>query len=138
MREKLLRDKLGYKPGQAVLVLNLPERLADPFEGIEHTLAAANAATLGQAKFDLLVAFTRDQAALAAAAKVILKCAAEDPRVWLVYPKKSGAIATDLTHTAGWEPMFEAGWVMVAIASVDSTWSAVRFRPKHLVKSMRC
>jgi hypothetical protein len=46
-------------------------------------------------------------------------------------------VKTDLKRDAGWEPMFAAGWIVVAIASVDATWSAVRFRPRNQVKSIR-
>jgi hypothetical protein len=59
-------------------------------------------------------------------------------KVWLCYPKGSSKVETDLSRDAGWEPMFNAGWIVVAIASVDATWSAVRFRPKRLVNSVRC
>ncbi len=133
MAGKTLRDKLGWKPGHSVLLLNLPEGMEDPFAGVEHTIAKP-----GNAKFDLVVAFTRDQAALRSAAKLVLGALSADPKLWLVYPKKSGAIATDLTRDSGWTPMFEAGFCVVSIAAVDSTWSAVRFRPVHLVKSTRC
>ena len=138
MAEKLLRDKLGYKAGQAVLLLDLPDGMADPFEGVEHAIAQAKKAKRGKAKLDLVLAFTQDQAALAASAKTLLGATVDDPKVWLAYPKKSGKIATDLTRDAGWAPMFNAGWIVVSIVSIDETWSAVRFRPKHLVKSLNC
>lgn len=137
MAEKLLRDKLGYKPGQAILLLDLPDGLPDPFDGIPHDVASVTKAKLGKRKFDLVVAFTQDQAALTIATKVVVGCMVDDPKLWLVYPKKSGKLTTDLNRDAGWKPMFDAGYLVVSIASVDETWSAVRFRPKHLVKSVR-
>jgi hypothetical protein len=137
MAERLLRDKIGYKAGQAVLLLDLPEGVDDPFAGVEHTGALAKKAKLGKQKFDLMLAFTRDRAALALAAPVLLGAAADEAKIWLAYPKLSGKIKTDLTRDAGWEPMFDAGYIVVSIAAVDATWSAVRFRPKHLVKSIR-
>jgi hypothetical protein len=132
MAGKILRDKLGWKPGQSVLLLNLPEGMEDPFAGVDHTLAKP-----GKAKFDLVLAFTRDSAALAVAAKVILAHIVDDPKLWLAYPKQTGGIATDLNRDEGWKPMFDAGYRVVSIAAVDSTWAAVRFRPIHLVKSTR-
>jgi len=137
MAEKLLRDKIGYKAGQAVLLLNLPDGLADPFDGVEHTVAQVTKPKLGKRQFDLVLAFTRDQSQLAGAAAVVLGALRDDAKLWLAYPKKSGAIKTDLTRDVGWEPMFAAGYIVVAIAAVDGTWSAVRFRPKELVKSVR-
>ncbi len=138
MAEKLLRDKLGYKAGQAVLLLDLPDGIADPFDGVEHVAAHAKTAQPRKQKFDSILAFTQNQAALATAAHVVLGATTDDPKVWLAYPKKSGKVKTDLTRDAGWGPMFDAGWIVVAIVSIDGTWSAVRFRPKHLVQSTRC
>lgn len=143
MAEKLLRDKLGYKAGQAVLLLDLPAGIANPFGGVEHTLASSayappDSQKLDPQKFNLVLGFAHDRAALEVASKVILASVDEDTRVWLVYPKKSGRLKTDLTRDIGWEPMFDAGWIVVSIVSVDETWSAVRFRLKHLVKSIRC
>ena len=135
MAMKPLRDKIGWKPGQRVLLLNLPDGMESPFSGIAHT--AATTAKKVSGKFDLVLAFTRDQAALASVAKVVLSAIGENPLLWLAYPKKSGAIPTDITRDAGWGPMFDAGYIVVAIAAVDEDWSAVRFRPKHLVKSVR-
>jgi hypothetical protein len=62
-------------------------------------------------------------------------CRAE--QIWICYPKLTSKVKTDLTRDHGWEPMFRAGWIVVAIASVDAVWSAVRFRPKAKVKSVR-
>ncbi len=137
MPAKILREKLGYKAGQSVLLLDLPAGMPDPFEGVDHTAAQSKSAKLSKKKFDLVLAFTEDQAALAAAARTLLgSVAGDDAKIWLVYPKKSGRIKTDLTRDSGWGPMFDAGYIVVSIAAVDETWSAVRFRPKHLVKSV--
>ena len=137
MAEKLLREKLGYTAGQAVLLLDLPDGMTDPFEGLEHDVAKATRAKPGKAKVDLVLAFTQDQASLATSAKAILGAVTDDAKVWLAYPKKSGKIATDLTRDTAWGPMCDAGWIVVSIVSIDETWSAVRFRPRHLVKSSR-
>ncbi len=137
MPEKLLREKIGWKPGNTALLLDLPEGMDDPFAGVAHVAATAKSAKPGKQPLDVALAFTRDQAALASAASVLLPAVTESTRLWLAYPKKSGAIPTDLTRDAGWHPMFDAGWIVVAIVSIDSTWSAVRFRPKALVKSVR-
>jgi hypothetical protein len=70
-------------------------------------------------------------------APVMVGAGLEDAKVWICYPKLSSKVKTDLTRDHGWEPMFVAGWIVVAIASVDAVWSAVRFRPKAKVKSVR-
>jgi len=134
MAAKSVREKLGWKPGMRVLLTGLPVGLPDPFAGEEHATAAAEGEP-----FELLVGFARDRAELRDTAGVLLAAALEDPKVklWICYPKGSSKVKTDLTRDAGWEPLFDAGWIVVAIASVDATWSAVRFRERHLVQSIR-
>jgi hypothetical protein len=135
MAAKSLKQKLGWKPGMRVLLTDLPVALPDPFAGEEYATAAA----VGE-RFELLVGFARDRTDLRETARVLLGAALEDPKVklWICYPKGSSKVKTDLTRDAGWEPMFDAGWLVVAIASVDAIWSAVRFRQRHLVQSTRC
>jgi hypothetical protein len=137
MAEKTLKEKIGWKPGQQVLAIGLPAGVADPFAGVEHTSLAAGKNAPKQ-KFDLVLGFAADCAALKTLAPVILGAATDDTKLWLCYPKGSSGMKSDLKRDVGWEPMFDAGWIVVAIASVDATWSAVRFRPKRLVKSVRC
>lgn len=48
--------------------------------------------------------------------------------LWLLYPKRSGAIATDISRDRGWTPLLSRGFLPVAQVSVDDTWSALRFR----------
>ena len=136
MPEKSLREKIGWKPGLKVLLVGLADGLTDPFEGVEHTsVKAGKPAPMG--KFDVLLGFALDAAMLQRIAPVLLGSAVEDAKLWICYPKGSSKVKTDLNRDAGWGPMFDAGWIVVAIASVDATWSAVRFRPKALVKSVR-
>lgn len=49
---------------------------------------------------------------------------------WACYPKKTGAIRTDITRDQGWETLKATGWGPVAQVSVDETWSALRWRPE--------
>ena len=44
MATRLLRDKIGYKTGHAALLLDPPEGVANPFDGVEHAAAVAKKA----------------------------------------------------------------------------------------------
>lgn len=136
MSGKSLKEKLGWKPGQRVVVAGLPDGVANPFAGVDHRRVEVGQ-VWPEAGSDLVVGFCRDAAALGEFAGGMMECAGESGKLWVCYPKGSSKVKTDLTRDLGWEPMFAAGWVVVAIASVDATWSAVRFRPKHLVQSAR-
>ena len=52
-----------------------------------------------------------------------------DGLLWISYPKKSSKVKTDLTRDVLWELMSDTGLRPVTQVSVDSTWSAMRFRP---------
>ena len=51
-----------------------------------------------------------------------------------MYPKKSSGIPSDLDMMHSWEQLAKYGLDGVASASVDSAWTAIRFRPKDQVK----
>jgi hypothetical protein len=51
-----------------------------------------------------------------------------------MYPKKSSGIPSDINMMQSWEPLAKYGLDGVASAAVDSTWTAIRFRPKEQVK----
>jgi hypothetical protein len=57
--------------------------------------------------------------------------------VWMAYPKKSSGIPTDLNRDTGWIIFEENGWVAVSQVAIDADWSAVRFRPKEEIKSLK-
>ena len=119
-----------------VLEVELPKGMSSPFADVDHASVRAGDGAPG-AEFDLVLGFARNSTALQAIAPVMVGAGLEDAKVWICYPKLSSKVETDLTRDQGWEPMFLAGWVVVAIASVDSVWSAVRFRQKAKVKPGR-
>jgi hypothetical protein len=57
----------------------------------------------------------------------------EDGLLWISYPKKTSKIKTDI----GGDVMTHAGYDGVSLISINETWSAIRFRPKHKVKTSR-
>ncbi len=57
----------------------------------------------------------------------------EDGILWFCYPKKSTGIKTDISRDLGWEPLWAMGYQGVRQISIDSVWSALRFREKRFV-----
>ena len=84
-------------------------------------------------KADCVIAFVRCRADVQAVASAVLSAVVEDGLLWFAYPKKSGAVKSDLSRDIGWEPVFAGGFDSVARISIDETWTGFRFRPKHLV-----
>ncbi|WP_298200081.1 hypothetical protein [Novosphingobium sp.] len=116
---KSLLDKLGWKAGTPAEVRDLPPALAEP-------LAPLAAATTGDPRFR--IGFVRNAAELAEAIAALAPDYAPGGHLWLCYPKKSGAIRTDLTRDRGWEAVLARGFLPVSQIALDGDWSALRFR----------
>lgn len=125
---KPIARKLLIKPGSRVLVLNAPDdsaRLLLPLpEGV--TIATQPG---GGADFDAVLAFVRSKDEVAQRAPSIVAGLKPGGLLWMAYPKKSGAIKTDISRDDGWQPMWVLGWDTVSLVALDETWSAMRFRP---------
>lgn len=136
MSEKTVPEKLGHKPGMLALLLNAPADHAGLFAELDHTSASLERG-VPTGTFDLVLAFAQDSEALATVSPAVLAAIKPDARVWIAYPKRTSKLATDLHRDHGWDPLEDAGWIVIAIVSLDADWSAVRFRPRALVKSLR-
>ena len=60
----------------------------------------------------------------------------EGRALWFAYPKKTGAIRTDLSRDHGWEPLAERGLLAVTQVAIDATWSALRFRRRAEIRTL--
>ena len=132
MTENTLIKKLQLKPGLRALFLNAPEgyvaSLGPLPDGV--TLVDGPAGTL-----DFVQLFVRDSVELAEHVPAALAAIKRDGVFWIVYPKKSSGVVSDLTRDEGWAPITAAGLRPVTQIAVDETWSALRWRPIELVKS---
>lgn len=113
-----LLDKLGWTPGTPWRVTGAPEALV---------AAVTPHGAPGDAPSWLLV-LVADRAALAERAPAALASYPRGGRLWFAYPKKTGAIPTDITRDSGWDPLVAAGFLPVTQIALDATWSALRFR----------
>ena len=112
-------DRLGFKPGMRCLVSGAPD-------GFDAGLPADAAPP-----HDLLLVFVRDAAAIATAAPEAERLYRDGARLWFAYPKRTGAIRTDINRDLGWAPVEGRDMLAVAQVALDGTWSALRFRRRH-------
>lgn len=75
---------------------------------------------------DLMLCFCRSRADLLRHAKMIGK-RGDVSRFWLIWPKQSSAIATDLKESDVREAGLRAGFVDYKVCAVDATWSGLLF-----------
>ncbi|MCC6565708.1 MAG: hypothetical protein IT298_08100 [Chloroflexi bacterium] len=130
---KPLAERLLIKAGQHVCVLNAPVGLLASLDGLPDTAAVSIEAAESA---DVWLVFVNDAAAVAEHGPVIAGRAKPGAVVWFAYPKKSGAIKTDISRDSGWGPVESLGWAPVTQISVNETWSALRFKPVGDIKTI--
>ncbi len=129
-----LVEKLGIKPNNKVLILNAPKGYL-PLLG---TLPdGVRLDTTASGLYDFVQVFVRSRAELAQIAGTVFEALKPGGIIYFSYPKKSGAIQTDLSRDVGWEVVTGRGYQGVRLISVDDTWSAFRIRPQHEIKGHR-
>lgn len=118
-----LPRKLGIKEGTSVLVARGPENFQ---ETLGHLPEGARLVKRYGAGVDLVVWFVRSAGELE---REIEKWA---PRVgkggiWIVWPKKSSGLSSDLTQALVRKVGLDSGLVDYKIAAIDQTWSGLKF-----------
>ncbi|MBN1247955.1 MAG: hypothetical protein JXC32_09885 [Anaerolineae bacterium] len=126
-----LAKKLRLHPKQRMLILNAPEGyindLGELPEGSE---------IVGDPKpstCDYVHLFVENAEQYAELGSVATAAIKYDGILWVSYPKKSSRVETDLSRDAMWGLLDDIGWHPVSQVSINSVWSAVRFRPSALV-----
>ena len=123
---KTVAEKLGLKTGMAGWALSLPPGMS----GLEGFAQGASP----HAPPDVIIAFVASVAAVAPALTATQPHYRRGKALWFAYPKKTGAIRTDITRDRGWEAVKAAGLLPVSQVALDDTWSALRFRVRDEIK----
>jgi hypothetical protein len=125
---KPLLDKLRYRAGMGTQVWRLPEALRAELSPL---------LTDGSETPRFRIAFAKDRAELAEAAKDVAAAYRPGGHLWMCYPKKSGSIRTDLSRDIGWEPVQALGLFGVTQVALDADWSALRFRLREEIQPFK-
>jgi hypothetical protein len=125
---KPVLEKLGLKQGLSGWTYHCPDDLAAVVPLPSTAPAEAP---------DVTIAFVRSVSEVVPALAAVLRAYARGKALWFAYPKKTGAIRTDISRDTGWEPLAEAGLLPVTLVSLNETWSALRFRYRDEIKSLK-
>lgn len=124
--ESPLARKLLIKSGNRLALLfpppGYPEQLEPLPAGVELTGPDGTPA-------DQVQLFVRDLDSLRREAPAALSAVRPGGIVWIVYPKQTSGIKTDINRDTCWAALQESGWRPVTQVAVDDVWSALRFRP---------
>ena len=127
-----LVKKLQVKPGKRWLLFNAPVNYLKLLEPLP-----AGTTVFYEAKgdFDGVQLFVKNSVELIENLKVVVPVLGRDTIIWVIYPKKSSGVESDLEMMSSWVEMEKYGLASVAAAAVDETWTALRFRPKDQTKT---
>lgn len=126
-----LAKKLLIKPGQHWLILNAPEDYLAMLEPLPDNVQLSFSPDGTFNGIQLFVQNSAELTEVLAQLKSVLK---DDTIFWVIYPKKSSGMETDLEMMSGWEVTKPYGLRPVASAAINNVWTTLRFRPEHLVK----
>ncbi|MFC0516490.1 YdeI/OmpD-associated family protein [Mucilaginibacter angelicae] len=126
-----LAKKLLIKPNSRWLLQNAPANFLESLNPLPDG-AEVIFNTVGE--FNGIQLFVTNSTGLASELKVITPLLKPDTVFWIIYPKKSSGIQTDLEMMSSWDVPAQYGLRPVASAAVNEVWTALRFRPIEAVK----
>jgi len=126
---KPLHEKLGFKPGTAVLFIALPENLKSLSRSVEFaevTMRDRWGKVSGAVRFDAIHAFATSRAEIAKNLKRLQDAVKRDGMIWVSWPKKSAKVATDVSEDLVRGEALGLDLVDVKVAAVDAVWSGLK------------
>ena len=116
-----LEQKLGLKGSATVRLIGAPDEFADQIED----------ARLSDGQADLVILFARTFAELDEELSAAMESVGKGGSLWVAWPKGGKGARGNLTQLVVRERGMTAGWVDYKIASLDGTWSALRFKKRE-------
>jgi hypothetical protein len=121
-----LPQKLGIKPGHAVLLVAPPADLVRTLGRLPAGVVLSSRSR-GTQGYDVIVVFARTQGELTrrfAAARARL---VEAGGLWLAWPKKGSGLSSELGDASVRAYGLSQGLVDNKVCAIDATWSGLRF-----------
>jgi hypothetical protein len=81
----------------------------------------------GREPYDVILAFCPDSAALHRRFEPLAGRLVSNGSLWVLWPKKSSGVPTDLTENVVRDHGLAVGLVDVKVAAIDATWSGLKF-----------
>lgn len=123
-----LARKLGFKAGQAVAFVALPDSLSHLHDaaGFRRIELAPDWRALPEGARDVIHIFTTSAAELALALPVLRDMIEPGGMIWVSWPKKASKVPTDLTEDLLRSLALADVLVDVKVCTVDAVWSGLK------------
>ncbi|SFV32378.1 hypothetical protein SAMN05216456_1628 [Devosia crocina] len=125
-----LLHRLQIRAGTRLWLINVPQHVAE-----EITAGAEVEPVSGDSYYDGALACFANPAEVETMVPRILKELPPDGLLWVAYRKGEAGKAAGLTRDRGWDVLEAGGLRPVRNVALDEEWSALRFRPKEMVKA---
>ncbi len=132
-----LLKKLQYKEESSILVLSPPVEFGQTLKVWEAEYPIlVDATALDDVSF--VLSFVRSAEQVGQIMDQISDKLVHDAKLWFAYPKGSSKkYKVDISRDHGWDAVNRLGYRGIRAVSIDSDWSATRFRENELVKSRK-
>lgn len=118
-----LPKKLGIKEGASVGLIAAPKRFEMTLGALPANVRIRREPRL---KCDVVLCFAKSTSELEPRMRKAMKVSA-DSGLWLIWPKKSSGVASDLSEGVVRTMGLAAGWVDFKVCAIDATWSGHKF-----------
>lgn len=130
--DNLLLKKLQIKPAYQVKVLDAPENAAAIFGDIPPDISMVYG---GHGDFNVLISFATSKATLNRQIVEHLERIGAKTIFWVLYPKKSSKVESDLDLMKTWKELEIYGLSPCASAAVSDIWTGIRLKLSGEVKA---
>ena len=124
MSDKSIFDKLQVKTGRTLLVINPPDLFFEKAGPLPDGVQIQP----DPYKADVIIKFVRTMQEFLASMPAFESAWHSGCIIWLVYPKLTSKLKTDLSRDSIWAAAQKIGWTGVAMVSIDEDWSAFRLK----------
>jgi hypothetical protein len=114
-----LAKKLGIKPGHRLALVDAPDGWVVPDLPDGVTAGPPTGA-------DVVVAFQRSAAELAAGIEGLGQAIFPDSSLWIAWPRKAGGHDSDITENGIRDVVLPLGLVDTKVAALDNDWSGLK------------
>lgn len=118
-----LVKKLGIKPNSVVIFVNAPDNFDKMLKNVPKGVVMQRGLSSNN---DLMIWFVKSQKALKSRIKRMAQLVGKGG-LWIVWPKKSSGVPSDLTQKIVREVGLVSGLVDYKVCAVDSTWAGLKF-----------
>ena len=115
-----VEEKLGLTGSARLRLIGAPDEFAEQIDTRRQT----------DGQSELVILFVRETAELDQELPSAMESVAEGGSLWIAWPKGGKGARGEVTQLVVRERGMAAGWVDYKIASLDETWSALRFRKR--------